>query len=207
MKIINYEVNKYDFSEIIKDILEVNSLDKLHEVRKYDILTREKDQSTEWHRRYYDNFPKFEFLYRKFIVDFMKPYFNNEKIVFQKIPTFRVHLVGNLGVGDFHKDRDYNHGVNEINFWMPFTNTFGNNSIWLESAENKFDFHPVRVNYGQILEFDGANLLHGNKINDTNITRVSVDFRILKLSDFKPSENGSINMKSKFDIGGYFDVI
>ena len=28
--------------------------------------------------------------------------------------------VDNLGVGEWHRDRDYNHGVDEINLWLPF---------------------------------------------------------------------------------------
>jgi ectoine hydroxylase-related dioxygenase (phytanoyl-CoA dioxygenase family) len=143
----------------------------------------------------------------RFIKEFIKPLFNGEQIVYQKIPTFRVQLVGNLAVGQFHRDRDYNHGVDEINFWLPFVNVYGNNSIWVESKENENDFHPVKLDYGQILEFDGANLLHGNKINDSNSTRVSVDFRVVRYKDFKPSNKGSINMDSKFNIGGYFDLI
>lgn len=207
MKILQYNNQIYNFKQTVQEILDIDSIENIHEIEKYEIFSREKDQSTNWHRKYYDNFFKFQPLYVKFLTEFIKPLFNDEKIVYQKIPTFRVHLVGNLGVGAFHKDKDYNHDINEINFWLPFVNTYGNNSIWLESEEDKADFHPVRVNYGEILQFDGANLSHGNKINDSNITRVSVDFRVVKLSDFKPSNKGSINMKTKFDIGGYFDII
>jgi hypothetical protein len=207
MRLINYNTLDFPFKEIIKKIFQVENIESLHNVKHYEVLTREKDQSTDWHRKYYDNFEDFNILYKKFIKDFIKPYFDNEEIVYQKIPTLRVHLVGNLGVGDFHKDRDYNHGINEINFWLPFVNTFGNNTIWIESSEDSNDFHPVRVNYGQIFEFDGANLTHGNKINDSISSRVSIDFRVLKLKDFKPSDKGSINLGKKFDIGEYFEIL
>lgn len=205
MKIYNYNTKSFPFKEIISNILETDKLEKIHEIKNYEIFSREKDQSSDWHKKYYNNFNKFNELYVKFIKEVVKPIFNNEEIVYQKIPTFRVQLVGNLGVGQFHRDRDYNHGVDEINFWLPFVNVYGNNSIWVESEEGKNDFHPIKLDYGQILEFDGANLLHGNKINDSNSTRVSVDFRVLKYKNFKPSDKGSINMNSKFDIGGYFE--
>lgn len=207
MKIHNYNVKSFPFKDKISEMLGSNKLEKLHEIKNYEIFSREKDQSSDWHKKYYNNFKDFNDLYIKFLKEVIKPLFNGEKIVYQKIPTFRVQLVGNLGVGQFHRDRDYNHGVDEINFWLPFVDVYGNNSIWVESEEGKNDLHPIKVNYGQILEFDGANLLHGNKINDSNSTRVSVDFRVVKLVDFKPSNKGSINMDSKFDIGGYFDVI
>ena len=205
MKIYNYNTKSFPFKEIISNILETDKLEKIHEIKNYEIFSREKDQSSDWHKKYYNNFNKFNELYVKFIKEVVKPILNNEEIVYQKIPTFRVQLVGNLGVGQFHRDRDYNHGVDEINFWLPFVNVYGNNSIWVESEEGKNDFHPIKLDYGQILEFDGANLLHGNKINDSNSTRVSVDFRVLKYKNFKPSDKGSINMNSKFDIGGYFE--
>jgi ectoine hydroxylase-related dioxygenase (phytanoyl-CoA dioxygenase family) len=60
------------------------------------------------------------------------------------------------------------------------------------------------MSYGQVLQFDGANLMHGNRLNDTFQTRVSFDFRVVDIEKFKPSGKGSINMNSKFDIGGYF---
>lgn len=205
MEIYNYNIKSFPFRDVISKMLEADKLEKLHEIKNYEIFSREKDQYSDWHKKYYDNFDQFDELYIKFIKEVIKPIFNNEEIVYQKIPTFRVQLVGNLGVGQFHRDRDYNHGVDEINFWLPFVNVYGNNSIWVESEEGKNDLHPIRLNYGQMLEFDGANLLHGNKINDSNSTRVSVDFRVLKYKNFKPSNKGSINMNSKFDIGGYFE--
>ena len=59
-----------------------------------------------WHKTYYDNFKdKFYPLYKEFIVDFVKPTFEYDEIIYQKIPTFRVHQVDNLGVGEWHRDR------------------------------------------------------------------------------------------------------
>jgi hypothetical protein len=121
----------------------------------------------------------------KFIKEFIKPLFGGEQLVYQKTPTFRVHLVNNLSVGEFHKDSDYGHGTNEINFWLPFVDTFSTNTIWVESGPELEDYTPKSLDYGEILKFDGANLLHGNKINDTGITRVSVDFRVVKYSEFE----------------------
>jgi len=207
MKIINFDTEKYNFRNLIKDILQTDNLEGLHKQKDYEILVREKDQSTQYHKIFYDKFKSdFYPLYIDFIKNFIKKFYQ-EEIVYQKIPTFRVHLVKNLGVGEFHRDRDYNHGIDEINYWMPFTNVFDTNTIWIESEEGKGDFKPIKMEWGQLLEFDGANLLHGNKINQTNQTRVSIDFRVVPLSKFKPSDKGSINTKSKFDIGGYFDII
>jgi ectoine hydroxylase-related dioxygenase (phytanoyl-CoA dioxygenase family) len=77
----------------------------------------------------------------------------------------------------------------------------------MESKEDKGDYKPYIVNYGEILVFSGANLYHGNKNNDSSQSRVSVDFRLVEPAKFVPNEAGSINMKAKFDVGGYFEKL
>ena len=210
---ISYDTTKYDFRKIVSEMLEVWEgdtipLEELHTLEHYDLLVREKDQSTIWHKRYYEKF-KEQFLptYLELVKE-LKERFGYTEIIYQAIPTFRVQLAeGNLGVGEWHRDRTYNHGVTEVNFWMPFVHTNQSNTIWMESKEGKMDFRPYTVNYGEILVFNGANLFHGNKPNDSGATRVSVDFRLVDPNKFIPNEAGSINMKSKFDIGGYFEKI
>ena len=77
----------------------------------------------------------------------------------------------------------------------------------MESKEDKKDYKPYTVKYGEILIFDGANLYHGNQKNTSDETRVSVDFRLVDPTKFIPNSAGSINMNTKFDIGGYFEKI
>ena len=50
---------------------------------------------------------------------------------------------------------------------------------------------------------DGSNLTHGNELNITDKTRVSIDFRVMLASNYIPSEGGSINTKTPFTKGGY----
>jgi ectoine hydroxylase-related dioxygenase (phytanoyl-CoA dioxygenase family) len=210
---ISYDTKKYDFRKIVSEMLELCEgntipLEDLHKLEHYDLLVREKDQSTIWHKRYYTKY-KEQFLptYLELVKE-LKERFGYNEIIYQVIPTFRVQLAeGNLGVGEWHKDSTYNHGTSEVNFWMPFVNTNEQNTIWMESIEDKGDYRPYKVNYGEILVFSGANLLHGNKNNNSNETRVSVDFRLVEPSKFIPNEAGSINMKTKFDVGGYFEKL
>lgn len=204
---ISYDTQKYPFREIISEMLEVAiRLEDLHLLGHYELLIREKDQSTHWHKRYYQKY-NVNFLptYLEFVKE-LKERFGYEKIVYQQIPTFRVQLAnGNLAVGEWHKDSAYNHGITEVNFWMPFMNTNEHNTIWMESKEDKGDYLPYKVNYGEILVFNGANLMHGNKRNYSSETRISIDFRLVDPHKFIPNQAGSINMKTKFDIGGYFE--
>jgi len=205
---LRYDTSLYPFREVIKSSLKTNTLENLHEVEKYDTLVREKDQSTTWHKRFYrDDLNKFQTLYNTFIRNFIKYEFELDEIIYQKIPTFRVHLKNNQAVGEWHRDRDYNHGTSEINIWLPFTDAYNTNTIWIESEEDKKDFKPYNVSYGEVLVFNGANLLHGNKTNIEHDTRVSVDFRIVNPTEFIPSTKGSINTNTSFDVGGYFQKI
>ena len=204
---IVYDTEKYPFKEIVKEILSVDSLEKIHLLENYDLLSRDKDQSTTWHKTYYNNFEnKFYPLYVEFVKHLTKK-FGYESIIYQKIPTFRAHMVNNLGVGEWHKDKTYNHGVSEVNFWLPFTDTYDTNTIWSESIEDLGDYRPYNVKYGEILVFSGANLTHGNKINTTEDTRVSIDFRLVDPTKFINNEKTSINGITNFTIGGYFEKI
>ena len=207
---IDYDTEKYPFREIVSNMLEINNnrLEDLHLLENYGLLSREQDQKTKWHKKYYDKFQT-EFLstYLKLVKE-IKERFEYKEIIYQQIPTFRVQLGdGNVAVGEWHKDKTYEHSATEVNFWMPFINTNVLNSIWTESSEDKGDYKPYLVNYGEILVFSGANLYHGNKNNESNDTRVSVDFRLVDPNKFTPNSKGSINMNTTFDIGGYFEKL
>lgn len=203
---IFYDTQRYPFKELVKEVLEVEDLEKIHLIKEYDLFTREGDQKTCWHRLYYDNFNKFSSLYENFIRH-IQTRLGYDEIIYQKIPTFRTHLVGNLGVGEWHKDKTYNHGVDEVNFWLPFTDTYGTNTIWLESQEDRGDYRPYDVKYGEVLVFNGASLNHGNKINETTSSRLSIDFRLVDPTKFVPNNDKSVNGITRFTLGGYFEKL
>lgn len=204
---IQYDTKRFPFREIIQKMLSEDSLEKIHLKEKIELRIRETDQSTKWHDLYYANYAdQLNDLYLSFIKHLAES-FNYSEIIYQKIPTFRVHQVDNLGVGEWHKDKSYNHGVNELNFWLPFTDTIETNTIWCESKEDHGDYMPYSVKYGEVLIFSGANLMHGNKINTTEDTRVSMDFRLVDPTLFSSKETGSIYQKIPFNVGGYFEKI
>ena len=206
MEFINYDTEKYNFRKIIEDILETDNLEKIHLDQDYELFVKGTDQSTVWHRRYYDNLDKFLPLYNEFINEVVKPTFG-EDVVYQKIPTFRTQLVNNLGVFEFHRDRDYSHNEEERNFFLPFTDAYSTNTIWVESEEDKADYSPMNTLYGQVVKWNGNSLMHGNKQNNTLNTRVSVDFRCIPLSKYSEEEGAAaIYSKMKFKVGDYYEV-
>ena len=206
MRLFDYDTNIYDFRKLVSGYLDIENLNQLHKMYSLDLLNENTDQSTIVHRKFYDGMDsdnRFIKLYDTFINDNVS-LLHNDEILYQTYPTFRVHVPNNICVFKWHKDKEFNHNPKEINYFLPLTDSFGNNSIWLESEEDLGDFTPIKSYYGQLIEFNGANCRHGNKINDTEITRVSFDFRILKLKDYKNTELSSKSKNTKFVIGEYY---
>lgn len=204
---IDYDLGAYPFPEIIRSWLGVDRLEDIHEGVDYEVFTRETDQSTDFHRRLYEIGEDFYEVYRRFLRDVARPFVGDE-LIYQRIPSFRIHLPGNLAVGEFHRDRDYSHGEGEINLWLPVTRAWDTNSVWIESSEGAEDYKPHTVEVGQVLVFDGVNLAHGNKLNETGKTRVSFDFRVIPKSQYRPRHDAqSVNTGVRFEIGGYFEEL
>lgn len=112
----------------------------------------------------------------------------------------------NKAVGDWHRDREYNHPIEEINIWVPITSASNTNSIWLESSFDKEDYAPANLEYGQILIFD-SGLKHGNVINKEQKTRLSFDFRVIPKSKYnEPSHASSYSQNIEFKLGKYYSI-
>ncbi len=208
-EIIQFDDCRWPMQKVICSIFKIEDLKCLHETarRTYDLRTEKNDHDTEFHSVFYNQNAEFLKLYKEFIRDYIKTtVFKNEPIVYQQIPSFRVSMPGNVAVGAFHRDSDYNHAPEEINFWMPFTDTLANNTIWVENEIGCGEFQPIILKYGEILIFDGANLLHGNKINDTGFSRVSVDFRVIPSSSYRENTKRSVKNKTQFVLGEYWEL-
>ena len=210
MKLIKYNINEYPFTRIIEKLYDVNDLKFIHKqwsnARTYDLLNNVRtDQKTVYHKHFYNNVDTTNWYdtYNKFIKEVISPLFDTE-ILYQKIPTFRVHQPNNLAVADYHKDSDYSHSTYEVNFFLPLTHAFDNNTIWVESEVNKKDFSPMNLEVGECAQWNGSNLLHGNKTNTTGVSRVSVDFRVLPLDKYEENGLTSITNNTKMVIGDYW---
>lgn len=216
MIISKYDVKKYDFKTIISEMLvcDCESLNRIHDKSKksYELFNVDTDQSSVYHRMFYEkmqNQNKFLKTYINFVKKVIRPQYQ-ESILYQKTPTFRISLPNNLAVGEFHKDSDYSHSKQEINYFVPITKSFDTNTIWIETEVGSNKFNACNIDYGEILKFDGANLLHGNKINKTEKSRISFDFRVLKKSDYEKNSTSikrSITQNKSMTIGEYWELI
>jgi len=213
MKTIHYNKHDYPFDLHIKDVLDASDLQKLHEKVEGEYTDQfqvGKDSSTVFHDLFYDQYrsgwPAMQYLYERMISNIIAPLFG-EDFLYQKFPTFRVHLKGNVAVGAFHKDADFGHPIGEINYIIPLTDSDGTASVWVESEADKGDFTAMQLRVGELVQFNGNGLTHGNKTNMEGRTRVSMDFRILPISKYNPeNESQSLTRKTKFKEGEYYKL-
>ena len=148
---------------------------------------------------------EFLYTYRKFIYNFIEPKLEHS-IIYQKWPTFRVHLPNNLAVGAWHTDGEFHHPEGEINFILPITKMFESNTVILESEPGLRDFTQIELSPGEVFMFNGNKCMHGNLPNRTNKTRISLDFRVLMKKDYNTKETkSSLTTKRKFLLGDYYD--
>ena len=212
MKKLLYDIKAHDFHGNLHGIFKNNlenfsCFEDLHKIKSYEVMDIYNDQDTIFHKIYYDNYEiKIREIYENFIKTEVVKLFK-EDIVYQQVPTFRAHLCNNFAVSEFHKDSDFFHSKEEINFFLPLTCAKGNNTVWVESKKGLEDFSPMNASYGEYIMWDGANLKHGNMKNDTGKSRVSIDFRIIPMSLYVENNSYSISNNTKFTIGDYFKFI
>ena len=191
-KLFDFDTTKYPFKETVEKMMEVNQLDMIHEVfnfpEKLEII---KDQNTILHDKFYKEMKKEEFteLYQGFVREFISKLdmLGGEEILYQTFPSFRIHQPNNIAVGQYHRDSDFGHNTHEINFWLPFTNAWDTNTVWIGDPDSN-EHECMEVNYGQVSYFDGANSLHGNKDNLTGKSRMSIDFRIFPMKYYNQQD-------------------
>lgn len=217
-RVFYYDIKKFNFHQNIQQIFGVNNLLYLHEAQYKDCVIPDynfeagKDQATWFHKKFYQGIEDGEFLvrYKKFIKEVISKQINiSGKLLYQKIPTFRVQLPNNKSVGGrSHRDVDYNHPVGEINFLLPMTPMKGSNAVFYESEPGLRDFKFKELDPGMCWIFNGNQCEHGNTTNLNGWTRVSLDFRIISEDDLKKStELSSVAHKVKFAEGHYYEAL
>ena len=92
-----------------------------------------------------------------------------------------------------HKDSQYErHQEGEINFWIPLTSVWGNNTLFAESQPGRGDYRPFEMEPGTGVRFNGRHCRHHTNPNDTGSTRVSIDFRVVPKSLWRDAHHSVI---------------
>ena len=208
-----YDTTEFPFKKITEFYLGCDDLTSTHKDNPFgQTLAAGTDQEQLLHKKFYNSMdadPEQSFvkIYRRFVRKVIFSFYR-EPILFQRFPTFRVHQPSNIAVFKWHRDRDFNHHVKTVNYFLPVTKAFGTNTFWYEENDNEGTYIPMELDHGQIAQWDGANCYHGNKKNKTNQTRVSFDFRVLRKKDYDPlGGQKSITQGMEFKIGEYYDIM
>ena len=110
----------------------------------------------------------------------------------------------------YDADKDHRHPDGEINIQIPLTVMYDSSATWIESIPGLKDFAPMEMFPEQFAIFYGNKCMHGNKTNETGLTRVSLDFRIINKAVLKEQETklqSSATINTKFAVGGYYEEI
>ena len=138
----------------------------------------------------------------------------------------------------YHTDLFLGHPLEMINIWVPITNCFDSNSIsytdlltsrefykksncdFYEFYKNYYDqnsnfYEDLKSNlqtfnaeYGEFMFFD-SKCLHGTSENISNITRISIDFRIIPVEEFSKFQinyRGTGRKKMEMKPGEYYGL-
>ena len=136
----------------------------------------------------------------------------------------------------YHSDIMLGHPPQELNVWLPVTDVSGSNSMRIAGRtgskrvvrDSGFAFPdfaagvqenaelrgacdaasaPVEMPYGEVLLFD-PQCLHCTQFNTSDRTRISLDFRIISVSEYDAIEleyRGTGRRRMRFARGEYYD--
>jgi hypothetical protein len=128
---------------------------------------------------------KLDVLVRRFVVECFSPAADAkvhgwDHFIYQYEPSLRIHMPFTRSLGIPHRDYDYYHQPNELNAWIPLVpHVFGSNSLYCESVPGRQDFEPFELRFGSFVRFWGNQCVHFTKLNETDVTRVSLDIRVV----------------------------
>lgn len=225
LRYFDYDVNKYPFVGLVENLFEVDDLSEIHTLLEVKspgkLFTNENDDATKFHDKFYkklnSGWNELEETYKNFVVMVMRNVFDENSIIYQASPTFRVQLPNNIAVGGnkndlperygWHKDTDgeYAHPPFEKNFIIPLTNSKDTASVFIETFPNSDEFKSANMKVGEFFQFAGGECIHGNKVNVSGKSRVSLDFRVVLKDDYDEKYSESSKLKNKkFQVGGYY---
>jgi hypothetical protein len=143
-------------------------------------------------------------LYEALVLELIAPWVASiigcDRMLFQAIPCVRVHRPGEFSIGP-HIDAQYQLPDGSLNAYLPLTSIDDTNSLYLESAPGREDFHPLRLAYGQFCTFYGAFCTHFAVENLSERTRVSLDFRVVPGGCYAAHID---EQPPDFRVGGYY---
>ena len=215
------KISESFISHILKAIFsnELSRNDKLENLHESfpnhkKLLKKGTDQSTIFHRAIYSTFDDKNF----FLTEFWKSYrdlsleiveiLKNEtgyygEWAIQRYPTVRFQFPENVSVFEFHRDSNYSHPIGEINCFYAINKCINSSALQVEKNLGFEDYVPLNLNPGQYALLNTSIYKHGDFLNTTNKTRISMDFRFIPNSKLT-TENISLTKGIGFNSNSYF---
>lgn len=176
------------------------------------------------HQAFYQDMkthPEFLTKYKKMLTHLLREIFPHEHwMVIQTMPNIRFHMPDTICVPP-HRDIDEGefrtaHPEGEHNFLLTCTQMQDTNAMYIESSPQKADYKLLSMSENHLLHFNGNKCVHGNRINQTDKTRVSIDFRAITLENMSRYKNNGIVRTTQsrdyrdnipLDMGGYYEIV
>ena len=221
MVIFNYSTDQHRFVSLVSNLFQVDALENLHIVQSKLVersnLEWKDESSSEFHKLFYgklslgknDAWTEIIETYDSFVKNEISKRIPGDFLV-QKFPSFRVQLPNSRAINKWHfdSDKDHGHPEGEINVQIPLTVMYDTSATWIESVPGMQDFKPMNMIPGQYTIFNGNKCTHGNKSNNTGLTRVSFDFRVIRRETLEAqTTRNSATLGVKFAIGGYYKEV
>jgi len=211
-----------NFHQFILPMFPIEQQSEFIKIHKFGVNDRQLIFIKDYYQ-YVDSSPTFLEKYTQFIRQVVKPIYPEEKtIYFQTTPNLRISFPGSTAIGrleetdpsseiiGLHSDGDFGHSDHEINFVFPITRMFDTNSIYYETERNTpnpADFANISIEENELFNDYLSYKRHYNKINQTEKTRMSLDFRVILGSQYTESTTYSVTAKKKFVVGEYFTLL
>ena len=201
--VLNYDLEKYNFpawalGRVQNQYPDVESLETIHfhvPVKKLGALQRYVSDGCET--------LEFMEMLDDFLTENIAPLVDGKEFLIQRFGTLRVVIPDQVKAGrilNYHQGIFVGNGTGLRTIWTPFTKSWGNNSMHMLDYETSVDItkkcieekwsqqylndycesksHHIKLDPGQSWLFN-QELIHGNVNNDTGVTRVSMDLRIM----------------------------
>jgi perosamine synthetase len=229
-KVYTYNMNKYNFREYLEKLYETKDLEHIDRFSEdyqkflggeYNAL---ENKETDIQKKFYNDIKtrdEFKRLYVSMIKDIHENYFPKENaLVYQSFPSIRFQFKQNIAVPE-HCDSDElgKHPIGEKNFLIPITEMKRSVRLFIESEPTKRDFQGIDLEIGELLYFNGNKCVHKNETNIEDYVRISFDFRVVTLEDYKnyvmkneitqtnPRDVDKERKPVKMLIGGYYQIL
>ncbi len=193
---LKYDNNKFNFKDLLKKFYDCD-LTQVHkkfniEQKFYDVTAGIDNLSiVEDTYKNVINSKSFKDVWFNFIKSVIKPYFKNNKILIQKLPSINI-IPSGCEIKYVHKIVDdmnlhldsaqpFYHPMFEENFWLPMTEADDLNDLYYLNKNKKT---RVNAKLDEIFHF-GNDVIHGSILkNNSENTRISLDFKALSVSNY-----------------------